>query len=113
MVRLRPMRLHDDINGNVELQNLEIDGFMRGEQQGKTMDVPFETVVQSLRKQNMDFQESYLRYMQIIRLSKAVKDRNLTLDAAALVLDLKRRVADIRNVAGCVFLKLCTEEKTT
>ncbi len=118
------LALHREICSNIELIELEMDGFARGEKRGKTMDVPLETVVDSLRKQNMDFQESYLRYLQTVSLIVAASPNMLTpenhnvkikqLNDTHLenIKDLKRRIADIRNVAGCVFLKLSEGEKT-
>jgi hypothetical protein len=76
------------------LQNLEINGFIRGENKGKTMDVPLPVIFGSLQKQWKDLEESYLR--------SALKTHLRRKDGE----DLKRRIADLRNVAGCLFLKL-------
>ncbi len=74
------------IRDNKELLNLEEAGFRRGDEKIKTMDVSSNDLKGSLYKQLMD----YLY--------------------APNVDETKRSLADLRNVAGCLFLKLVEEE---
>jgi len=76
-----------------DLKLLEIRGFIRGEEKGKTIDVPLEKVFQSLKKQWEDLETTYFKYGSFYP-SK-----------------LKKCIADLRNVAGCLFLKLLELEK--
>ena len=85
-------KLWEEINTNEELIQLEREGFERGEKKGKTMDVPLDTVVDSLKKQFRDFARCYRAY-------KAVPSKNYKNG-------LKRTISDLRNAGGCVFLKL-------
>ena len=73
-----------------DLKLLEIRGFIRGEEKGKTMDVPLERVFQSLQKQWKDLENAFY----------CCSDNN----------ELKKCIADLRNVAGCLFLKLLEKE---
>lgn len=77
--------LHCGISENKELKKLEIEGFVRGCEQGKTMNVAFSVVAKSLRKQWNDWVK--------VRFSSDPEK-------------MKRALADLRNVAGCLFLKL-------
>lgn len=83
------------INENDELRSLELDGFIRGIRKGKTMDVDLSRLRYSLRKQMGDYESKWIDHI----LGEATKD------------DLKRYVADIRNVAGIIFLKLCEKKE--
>ena len=87
-------QLHRAIMDNVELRAYELRGLLRGEEDGKTMNVPLSTVLHSLEKQEKDLAEAILKFY--------VKQ----VDAASL----KKCLADIRNVAGLCFLKLQEEE---
>ena len=80
--------LWTEINENEELKAIELDGFIRGRKKGKTMDVPLSEIVKSLDKQLKDFHKVY--------------DNAHT----RLIPEMKRALGDIRNQAGCVFLKL-------
>jgi len=86
-------RLWQKIVMNGELMELEQLGFEHGEKQGKTMDVPLEIVVESLYKQIEDFRAAWYNYQV-----HTYKQHTIPL--------LKKTLADLRNVAGCVFLKL-------
>jgi len=77
--------LYDSIQKNGELQTLEIEGFQRGVKRKKTLDMTLDVLFESLGKQYRDFARAYRIY-----------DRE----------DMKRCLADLRNVAGCFFLKL-------
>jgi len=81
--------LYNSIRDNGELQTLEVQGFLRGAERKKTMDVDVNILFESLGKQYRDFVRAY-----------GINDRE----------DMKRCLADLRNVAGCFFLKL-TEDK--
>jgi len=83
------------IENCTELKQLEALGFLRGAKQGKTMDVPLEKVFQSLKKQWHDLVWAYSNYTTVS------KDTS----------ELKRCIADLRNVAGCLFLKLLELER--
>jgi len=74
-----------------DLKLLEIRGFIRGERKGKTMNVPPVIVFESLQKQWKDLENAFY----------CCSDNN----------ELKKCIADLRNVAGCLFLKLLELEK--
>lgn len=82
---LKGLELHRKIDENEELKELERQGFVRGEKKGKHMNVSLKELMQSLRKQYLDCLGAYN--------SKKISDMMCT-------------IADLRNVAGCVFLKL-------
>lgn len=82
----QPIILHYRIINDPDLRKLELQGFVEGTAEGKTMDVPFGTLVESLDKQCGDFFTAY----------NEGKGRKA----------IKKALADIRNVAGCCFLKL-------
>ena len=82
---MKGTRIYERIQTIVELRNLEIQGFIRGEKKGKTLDVPLVTLKMSLAKQFQDWLKAY-------------DSKNIP--------DMKKAIADLRNVAGCVFLKL-------
>ena len=77
--------IYNKIQANIELQNLELRGFIKGDKKGKTMDVPLVALKMNLAKQFRDWLNAY-------------DSKN--------ILDMKKALADLRNVAGCVFLKL-------
>jgi hypothetical protein len=76
------------IHGNKQLQELEKAGFLRGIKRRKTMNVSLKEIEDSLDKQYHDFLKAY-----------GDNDKKMML----------RCLADLRNVAGCVFLKLTKE----
>jgi len=80
--------LWEKYSENPELKELEIQGFLRGLERGKTMDVPLQTLFTSLQKQHKDWLFAYF--------SKNIPE-------------MKKTLADLRNVAGIVFLKLNKE----
>jgi len=79
--------LYISISENKELKKLELKGFIRGAKKDKTMNVPLDDVVDGLRKQYKDF---------IYVWNSLEPDKE----------EMKRTLADLRNTAGCVFLKL-------
>lgn len=79
-----------EIYQNEELIKLEKQGFIHGEKQGKTMNVTTHDLHKSLLKQWRDY-------------IKAYNSENVD--------DIKITLADLRNVAGCLFLKLQEEQK--
>lgn len=81
--------VYDKIIHDPDLRVFELKGFARGKQRGKTMSVSLYRMVKSLRKQMEDFAVAYV---------------NNDLE------DMKQCLADIRNVAGCVFVKLKEKE---
>jgi len=90
------LKTYSAILFNSELQNLEMKGFLRGSDKGKTMNVPLSTLMRGLGKQYADFHIAYINFL------KEKKTRESTRE-------LKRSIADVRNAAGCVFLKLGDE----
>lgn len=82
---------------NPALRSLEVLGFKHGSRKGKTMKVNLQTVVNNLYKQVEDFRQAYHGYLR-------------DPDDADLQANLKMKLADLRNVAGCVFLKLQEQE---
>lgn len=68
-----------------ELHGFEVDGFLRGKLKGKSMDVPLIVLLKSLDKQWKDY--------CFARLSEDPKE-------------IRQKLADLRSVAGCVFLKV-------
>ena len=84
-IKTQPFILHYAIVTDPDLRKLEFSGFVEGVALGKTMNVPLKTLAASLDKQYHDFLKTY-------------GDD----DPEAM----KMALADLRNVAGCVFLKL-------
>lgn len=85
MHRFSWIELWKKIHEDHELEELEKEGFHRGSLKGKTMDKPIGPIVDSLKKQWRDFLTAWYEN----------DDEKI-----------KRSLADLRNVAGCVFLKL-------
>lgn len=82
----QPLILHYSIITDPDLRKLELQGFVKGAAEGKTMNVPLHRMIlKSLHKQYLDF-------------CKAYGDSNNE--------EMMRCLADLRNVAGCCFLKL-------
>lgn len=85
--RISWVELWEKIHCNYNLQELEVEGFYRGKQKGKTMNVPLHIIMQSIDKQHEDLTTAYINTPQNYK-------------------NLKQRLADLRNVAGCAFLKI-------
>lgn len=79
-----------------QLKILEIAGFERGEQKGKTMDVSITELWNSLDKQWRD----------LIDTKTAILNGFKPLDS------IKQPIADLRNVAGCLYLKVLEKEES-
>ena len=83
------------ITDNDELSSLELEGFIRREEKGKTIGVSLDTLRHSLRKQQADYDSTWIDFIL----------------GNATIADLKRCIADIRNVAGCIFLVLDSKKR--
>ena len=94
-MKLWEARLYSKIFANGELIDLERQGFERGEKRGKTMEVDWLVVSLSLKKQMAD-----LEHAINVGLINAPNQGLYNLD------EIKRAIADVRNVAGCLFLKM-------
>jgi len=79
-------KLWKTIRNNKKLQALEKRGFTRGKRKGKTMNVSVGELYGSLAKQWRDLANTYLYGDNVGH--------------------VRRCLADLRNVAGCLFLKL-------
>lgn len=88
---IKDKKLHYQIVANSELYDLEREGFIRGEKKGKTMNVAPFVIYQSLNKQIDDFKEAWYRF-------------RLNRNDIKTIMELKRTIADLRNVSGCMFL---------
>jgi hypothetical protein len=77
------------IHENKRLENFEKQGFLRGVKKKKTMNVDIFVLFDSLGKQYRDLVRAY-----------GINDKE----------DMKRCLADLRNVAGCLFLKVEEQE---
>jgi len=75
---------------NEELRILKLRGFLKGDDDNKTMNCDLDTVLDSLAKQYEDVINAF-EYCKIEKQKKAL--------------------ADLINISGCVFLKLIEEEK--
>lgn len=87
---LRGKELFDVIQANRELRILRLRGFLKGDEIGKTMNVDLDTVLSSLGKQEDDVLEAFY--------SCGIEQQ-------------KKALADLINVAGCVFLKVIELEE--
>lgn len=85
---LRAQRMLEALVNNDELNKLELQGFVRGFNKGKTMNVSLDELFNEVNKQYVDFLRAY---------------HALPLSTLA---EMKRTIADLRNVAGLFFLKL-------
>ena len=92
--RIAANKIYNKVVGNRQLKQLEIEGFVRGERNGKTVEVALEVLVESLSKQWKDFEDAWEHH----RHWKNAPDL------------MKVKLADLRNNAGCVFLKVIKEE---
>lgn len=86
-----------DIETCKELKQLEIKGFQRGKKKGKTMSVPLSKIFESLMKQWRDLHTTFFEFYHLYSYGK---------DSS----DVKKCIADLRNVAGCLFLKILEME---
>ncbi len=82
---LKALELWRQISENWDLEQLEKEGLWRGEARGKKPDVPVEELQDALGKQYRDFMRAY-----------GIFDES----------EMKRCLADLRMVAGILFLKL-------
>jgi len=82
---LKATELWNKIHENNELEILEKDGLHKGEAEGKQPNVSVNVLRISLRKQYLDFLTAY----------GGNDDEGM-----------KKRLADIRNIAGILFLRL-------
>ena len=87
---------------NIDLVNLEKAGFIHGVEKGKTMDANLETVYESLIKQVTDLDKVFIK-MLFLEEQPTVSPEE--------IYEIKQCIADIRNVAGCLFLKVAEFEK--
>jgi len=88
--------LHYAIAHCRELQALELEGFIRGHHKGKTMNVRDWVLIESLRKQMRDLEKAWPTYYVTVMPNLKEEHR----------WDVLRALADLRNVAGCCFLKI-------
>ncbi len=95
------LSLHNQIKCNKKLQNLEKNGFLRGVKRNKTMDVSTNIVFASLEKQWSDLTIAWKNYPPRIGLSLKFRPSSSA--------EMLQKIADLRNVAGCFFLKLTKE----
>ena len=95
-IRSKALKLYYQISQNKDLAGLEKLGFIVGEQRGKTMDGDWMIVCNSLHKQYNDLLKAVSWYQNRCKHTTPEAD----------ILDIKRKIADLRNVAGCLFLKL-------
>jgi len=95
---------------NPELLELEIKGFLRGKRRGKTMKVSIDDIYLSLEKQIIDLKLVWHEYIRsrLKGKQKLVRPNKYLLN----IIPMKKCLADIRNVAGCMFLKLQELEKS-
>ena len=57
-----PLMLHMILSTQRTLLNLEIEGLRRGQEKGKSMNVPIDQIVDSLKKQFKDFQDAHFKF---------------------------------------------------
>lgn len=88
---MKGKKIWEKIQKNEKLKELELAGFRRGDRKGKTMDVPLSEMFGSLSKQWKDLHDAYY----------------LGLDTGTLM----KHIANLRNVAGCLFLKIDPSEE--
>lgn len=96
------LSLYNQIKCNKILQNFEKNGFLRGVKRNKTMDVSMDIIFASLEKQWNDLRIAWKNYPPRIGLSLKFRPSSSA--------DMLQKIADLRNVAGCFFLKLTKEE---
>ena len=87
---------------NIDLVNLEKAGFIHGVEKGKVMDTNIETIYESLVKQMTDLDKVFIK-MLFLEGQPTISPEE--------IYEIKQCIADIRNVAGCLFLKVAEFEK--
>jgi hypothetical protein len=98
------LELYNKIRNNKTLQTLEETGFKLGVARGKSIDVDISVIKNSLQKQYDDFQEAYFRFSTPFF---AGSMEPVTREGRELNKQkLEKCIADLRNVAGCLFLKI-------
>lgn len=100
-----PKDLWIQIRDNEELKFLEMAGFMKGSNEGKTVNVPPKEVIKSLNKQIEDYETACFNFT----IAEEIGDFKLT--KSNTILSLKRALANLRNNAACLFMKLQEAEK--
>lgn len=104
-----PNEMHVLLTNNDELRAFELSGFITGAEKGKTMNVSINEVVESYEKQAIDFMLCWNEYLRT-RLRE--KQKLIPKGSSSKSLSrLKRCLADVRNLAGCVFLKIQEMER--
>ena len=93
--------LRKRITHNGKLRTFEILGFLRGEQKGKTMNVDPYALMEGVRKQMLDLEARWATYY--VTIMPSLKEKHLE--------EVEKAIADLRNNAGCLFLKLEEEVK--
>lgn len=99
---MREHYLWKEIQRNKELRKLEQEGFERGEKRGKKLTVHMHEVWKSFQKQYIDLENAY---QQIVNKQTYPYDSFSKLEQADVDY-FKKCIADLRNVAGCLFLKM-------
>lgn len=99
---MREHYLWKELARNKKLKQLENDGFHRGEKQGKTINVRLPEMWKSFRKQCDDLKGAYEEVLE----KQTYPYGSFSQLTQADIDHLMQCVADVRNVAGCFFLKL-------
>lgn len=97
MVRREALKCWERIAENKRLSTLEKVGFDIGISRGKTMDVSIEIMNGSVSKQWKDYKWAWENYLR----DKSELNRQA----------VETAIANLRNVAGCMFLKIEEERK--
>lgn len=92
----KAIKLYNRIKDNRELTDLEINGFIQGATKRKTIDISMIDIYLSVHKQYLDFAQEALNSLPDIKKNSAI---------------LKQKLADLRNNAGLMFIKLQDEDK--
>ena len=87
--------LRQMIQRNKLLRDMEVRGFIRGDEKGKTMDVDPYTMMQSVRKQIGDLEAAWAVYYLGF---PAYRQQQR--------MELQQKLADLRSVCGCLFIRL-------
>ena len=80
------------VDDNAELKEMQDIGWKKGASKGKSMAVHYVTMMLALEKQMKDLQYLFDVY--------AMEEK------IPLIIDIRQAIADVRNVAGCLFLKM-------
>jgi len=89
-------KLWDLIHGLPQIKEAELEGFQRGEKKGKTMN----------GIHSWSLLGSLLKAMDDLKLEWDKHPLPFLPEEAAII---KTKIADVRNVAGCLFLKVLEE----